>query len=114
MRLLISSICSIFLISVAGQVIAAPKPDTQTLEAFHGKMWPKSENGYVTKQQCMACHGSYEKLAAQTASLQPNPHYSHLGEVNCEDCHKADAAKPQLMCNTCHNFTITKKAEAKK
>lgn len=113
MRLLISTICTIFLTAAISQVVAAPKPDNQTLETFHGKMWPKSENGYVTKQQCMACHGSYDKLAAQTASLQPNPHYSHLGEVNCEDCHKGNTTKPQLMCNSCHNFTITKKTDSK-
>ena len=33
---------------------------------------------------------------------------SHLGQVNCEDCHKANLSKPVLMCNQCHNFTIRK------
>ena len=60
----------------------------KTLGQIHGAMWPKSKDGYVTKYQCMQCHGDYDKLAKQTADLVPNPHHSHLGQVNCEDCHK--------------------------
>ena len=75
----------------------------------------KTLDGYVTKYQCMQCHGDYDKLGQQTANLVPNPHKSHLGQVNCEDCHKANQSKPVLMCNECHNFTIKKAApEAKK
>lgn len=89
--------------------------EAKTLEQAHGAMWPKSQNGYVTKYQCMQCHGDYDKLGQQTANLVPNPHKSHLGQVNCEDCHKANQSKPVLMCNECHNFTIKKTApEAKK
>lgn len=93
----------------------AKTSEAKTLEQVHGAMWPKSKDGYVTKYQCMQCHGDYEKLGQQTADLSPNPHKSHLGQVNCEDCHKADKAKPVLMCNQCHNFTIKKiTPEAKK
>ena len=59
-----------------------------------------SENIIVTRY--------YDKLAKQTADLVPNPHHSHLGQVNCEDCHKANLSKPVLICNQCHNFTIRK------
>ena len=86
----------------------APAAQPKTLEQVHGAMWPKSVDGYVTKYQCMKCHGDYEKLGQQTADLVPNPHKSHLGQVNCEDCHKPNLAKPVLMCNQCHNFTIHK------
>ena len=86
---------------------AAPAAPAKTLE-IHGAAWPKSVDGNVTKNQCMKCHGDYEKLGAQTADLVPNPHKSHLGAVNCEDCHKATLSKPVLMCNQCHNFTIRK------
>ena len=82
----------------------------KTLAERHGGMFPKSQNGYVTKYQCQKCHGDYSKLAEKTKMLDPNPHFSHLGEVNCEDCHKADKAKPELMCNTCHQFTVRPKA----
>ena len=87
---------------------AAPAAQAKTLGQIHGAMWPKSKDGYVTKYQCMQCHGDYDKLAKQTADLVPNPHHSHLGQVNCEDCHKANLSKPVLMCNQCHNFTIRK------
>ena len=49
-----------------------------------------------------------------TENLDPNPHHSHLGDVNCTDCHKADKAKPQLVCNQCHKFTIREKKAAAK
>ena len=65
---------------------AAPAAQAKTLGQIHGAMWPKSKDGYVTKYQCMQCHGDYDKLAKQTADLVPNPHHSHLGQVNCEDC----------------------------
>jgi fumarate reductase flavoprotein subunit len=85
----------------------------KTLKERHGPAWPQSENGYVTKNQCMKCHGDYAALGEKTAKLDPNPHKSHLGAVNCEDCHKVNAAKPELMCNECHQFTIREKAPAK-
>ncbi len=87
----------------------------QTLAQKHGAMWPKSENGFVTKDQCLKCHGPYEKLGQTTANLEPNPHFNHMGAVNCEDCHKANGpvAKPELMCNSCHQFTIKEKAAKK-
>ena len=48
---------------------------------------------------------SYEALAKQTAKDEPNPHYSHLGDVNCTDCHKGHQ-KSELMCNQCHQFSL--------
>ncbi len=85
----------------------------QTLAQKHGATWPKSTDGYVTKNQCLKCHVSYDALAKKTENLEPNPHFSHLGAVNCEDCHKADKAKPELMCDSCHKFTIKPKAAKK-
>ncbi len=82
----------------------------KTLAERHAGNWPQSVNGYVTKDQCKACHGDYAKLAAATAKLEPNPHRNHLGDVNCVECHKPDQAKPVLMCNQCHKFTLREKA----
>ena len=50
-------------------------------------------------------------LAEKTKNLEPNPHKSHLGAVNCVECHKADkpSKQPELMCNSCHNFTLKTK-----
>lgn len=86
----------------------------KTLAEIHGSAWPKSMNGYVVKEQCKACHGDYSKLAKMTENLDPNPHHSHLGDVNCTDCHKPDQEKPQLVCNQCHKFTIREKKTAAK
>lgn len=75
-----------------------------SLAEKHGGMWPKSENGFVTKNQCLKCHESYAALAKKTEKLSPNPHFSHMGAVNCEECHRASEQKPVLMCNQCHKF----------
>lgn len=100
---------SVSLSFTAGAAAAAE----QTLAQKHQGMWPKSVNGFVTKNQCLKCHISYEDLAKKTANLEPNPHDNHMGKVNCEDCHKANQAKPELMCNSCHNFTLKEKAAKK-
>jgi dienelactone hydrolase len=56
---------------------------------------------------CLGCHGgTYQKLAAMTASDQPNPHASHLGQAPCTSCHHIHIAS-QTFCNTCHNFEMT-------
>lgn len=96
--------------SVAGSAAAA---DDKTLAEIHGKNWPEA-TGWAKKDTCMGCHGSYADLAKATAKLEPNPHFSHLGDVNCQECHKGDKAEPELMCNSCHNFTLREKAPAKK
>ncbi len=88
----------------------APKAKP-TLSQMHGSMWPKQESTWAVKGQCLKCHGSFDKLAEQTRDLVPNPHYSHLGEVDCVECHKADKSEPELVCNQCHKFTIHKKSE---
>lgn len=78
----------------------------QTLLEKHGGTWPKAVDGFVTKTQCLQCHGSYEALAEKTKDYVVNPHYSHLGEVNCEECHLPNQSKAELMCNSCHKFEI--------
>lgn len=59
---------------------------------------------YVSKDQCQTCH-KYADLAKATSKLNPNPHFNHLGNVNCMDCHKGHQ-QPQLMCNDCHKFNL--------
>lgn len=65
---------SVSLSFAAGAAAAAE----QTLAQKHQGMWPKSENGFVTKNQCLKCHVSYEDLAKKTANLEPNPHDNHM------------------------------------
>ncbi|MDO5530991.1 cytochrome c3 family protein [Sutterella sp.] len=62
------------------------------------------EGAKVKKATCQSCH-SYESLAQKTAKVEPNPHYNHLGDVNCTDCHKGHQ-KSELMCNQCHQFQL--------
>ncbi len=52
---------------------------------------------------CGKCHGAYKDLAAKTASDQPNPHASHLGEIPCGSCHHVHQASV-IYCAQCHNF----------
>ena len=55
---------------------------------------------------CIKCHGSYTDVAAKTASDQPNPHASHLGEIPCASCHHIHQAS-QTYCSQCHNFDMS-------
>lgn len=59
-------------------------------------------------EACLECHGSYADLAEATNpenndELEANPHESHLGEVDCGDCHSAHKVS-EAMCHECHNF----------
>lgn len=63
-----------------------------------------------SKDSCLACHGSYEKLAERTAKMTPNPHMNHRGEQDCANCHSLHA-KSRFECNDCHNFNIKMKGE---
>lgn len=60
---------------------------------------PPKQN--VPMAVCLGCHGDYPKVAAQTNKLDPNPHDSHLGGIDCEKCHHAH--KPSVnACTDCH------------
>lgn len=69
----------------------------------HGKNFAE-EGDSVEKERCQSCHGGYRELAAKT---QPsdfpdrNPHRSHLGEVECNVCHKAHGPS-SVYCLKCH------------
>ncbi len=62
------------------------------------------------KQDCLACHQSYDAVAAKTAKTVPNPHDSHRGEVNCTNCHSVKD-RPRFECNDCHELNIKMKGE---
>lgn len=54
---------------------------------------------------CTSCHGSYEQIAAKSASDNPNPHASHLGDIPCESCHHIHQASV-LYCDQCHSWGL--------
>ncbi len=58
----------------------------------------------VKKDVCKGCHDPAE-LAKKTEKLSPNPHYNHLGDVSCTDCHRGHQPS-RLMCNDCHQFDL--------
>jgi cytochrome c nitrite reductase small subunit len=60
---------------------------------------------------CFDCHEpnehtSYEEVIQLTADLELNPHESHLGELECELCHKMHRAS-QDYCGECHGPVAT-------
>ena len=59
----------------------------------------------VDKMQCSGCHGSLDDIAAKQKDkkLDPNPHYNHLVDLSCNECHKGHQ-KPVNMCNDCHQI----------
>ena len=61
----------------------------------------------VTFDKCFACHGgSYEGLAKMTAKLDPNPHYTHLGDLPCNECHRFGGQESVNKCASCHNIDL--------
>ncbi|WP_287195228.1 cytochrome c3 family protein [Syntrophothermus sp.] len=58
----------------------------------------------VSQQECLKCHGSYEKIAERTAKLEPNPHENpHYGNLECNACHKMHR-ESKVYCAQCHTF----------
>lgn len=77
----------------------------------------KDQKDYSSAMQssCLACHGSYDKLAEATGGLGHNdnihksPHYAAL---DCDNCHKAH--QPTVnMCLRCHTQDSMKKLKVK-
>lgn len=54
--------------------------------------------------KCVACHGPLSSLAQKTNKEgQPNPHKSHLGNIQCTACH-AGHEPSVAYCTNCHDF----------
>jgi hypothetical protein len=59
----------------------------------------------VPSSKCESCHGDNEAMSKVTVSDDPNPHYNHVGNVPCTECHK-NHSDSVLMCNECHAFRL--------
>jgi fumarate reductase flavoprotein subunit len=53
--------------------------------------------------QCTTCHGDLNALSQKTAAITPNPHKSHLGDIQCTTCHSGHAPSTAY-CTNCHDF----------
>ncbi|MDR1529589.1 MAG: cytochrome c3 family protein [Burkholderiales bacterium] len=59
----------------------------------------------VPFEQCENCHGDNDTMAKRTEKTSPNPHYNHLGNVTCTECHR-DHTESVLICDDCHKFKL--------
>ena len=59
-------------------------------------------------EDCLECHRSYESLVERTAHLEPNPHNSHFGEIECTLCHHSHQ-EAELLCDQCHEWDLDPK-----
>ncbi|MEG1832639.1 MAG: cytochrome c3 family protein [Burkholderiaceae bacterium] len=65
----------------------------------------KKSQKAVNTSTCLTCHGSHEALAAKTKAKDPNPHFTHMGDMNCKECHNIH--KPSVnQCATCHTIPM--------
>lgn len=52
---------------------------------------------------CLDCHGGFKGMAEQTKALEKNPHDSHEGGIDCNECHKPHKQSVDY-CEQCHAF----------
>lgn len=62
----------------------------------------------VPTEKCQSCHGGFEAMKEKTKDLKPNPHYTHMGDQPCEECHKGHQ-QPINMCAQCHKIKLNVK-----
>lgn len=62
----------------------------------------------VATEKCQSCHGGFAQMKAKTAKLKPNPHYTHMGDQPCEECHRAHSQSVN-MCDKCHQIKLNVK-----
>lgn len=79
-----------------------------TCNACHGDKIP-AQGAIVANDRCLACHGDDEKLkkkATPPTAASPDPHFSHLGEIDCTLCHRGHT-QSRVYCMECHKtFTM--------
>jgi hypothetical protein len=71
-------------------------------DSCHKETPPKQE---VPTAVCLGCHGTYEALAKKSEKVEPNPHDSHEGKLDCGVCHHSHKAS-ELSCSRCHPFGL--------
>jgi Cytochrome c3 len=54
---------------------------------------------------CTGCHGDYDAIAKRSEKVEPNPHDSHEGKLECGVCHHSHK-ESELYCSRCHAFGL--------
>lgn len=72
----------------------------QDCQSCHPKGLQVSDSETEVNKQCVSCHGPLEKLAT---GKKPDPHASHLGQIQCTTCHSGHV-QSQSYCLACHDF----------
>jgi formate-dependent nitrite reductase cytochrome c552 subunit len=112
-----------------GELLAAKHgtKDVKCLDCHKQSLPGKMKEGFVyvtgtyetplkerefSKKDCLKCH-EQEKIVAATnfTSSHSNPHDSHLGEMDCNLCHKMHR-KSEVYCAQCHDFDWFKKLDS--
>lgn len=108
MKLLLTTICAGLLLApvFANAADPAPLADRHSQKSVAcSSCHVKAPNAKPTMKECLACHGgTYEGLAKSTESDDINMHATHMGELECTECHSGHK-KPRLVCDGCHEFT---------
>ncbi|WOT05898.1 cytochrome c3 family protein [Shewanella youngdeokensis] len=96
--------------------VAATAPLAHAKKELHGahkEMKVKCKSCHVngmkkpaSMEGCFDCHGSYDDIRAlsEEKELEANPHDSHLGDVECSDCHNIHKESAETVCAECHEF----------
>jgi hypothetical protein len=69
-------------------------------EGCHKESPPQNK---APRAVCQGCHGDYKTLAEKTQEVDPNPHRSHEGNLDCSVCHHSHNPSEDH-CANCHNF----------
>ena len=67
-----------------------------------------SDSETEINKQCAICHGSLEQMGTKTSSQIPNPHKSHIGQMQCTACHSGHVPSVAY-CTNCHDFPTLNK-----
>lgn len=67
-----------------------------------------SDSETEINKQCAICHGSLEQMGTKTSSQTPNPHKSHIGQMQCTACHSGHVLSVAY-CTNCHDFPTLNK-----
>lgn len=63
---------------------------------------PMQKRDFGTRENCLKCHDS-EVVKEKTDFAESNPHASHYGEQDCNQCHSMHR-ESEVSCKKCHDF----------